>query len=236
MAPETIILTSQPDRWVDADTIILNPAVGFDIFLPPGDYTHAHTMGGRDHNGFNIGIFFLRVHEWSVAMLSSTLAYPMVHPEVDLGTSPDQLALNLVCNQTEFRANVLYQPRPWYNTYEFLRGYEGQKGDLLVHFPGLAADRFKHMQDWLDIVETDPTAWEVPLEQTAYPSRLEEFWTVLRKGRDLLATAAMNTSAAGGTGPVQAIERLRMVLDDETDRLDVVKQAIEALTVALRPG
>ena len=223
-------------RWVDADTIILNPAIGVHIFFPPDDYAHIHVIGGKDHNGFNTGVFFLRVHEWSVAMLSHTLAYPLIHPDVDLTISADQYAMNLVCNETEFRSNVLYQPRPWFNTYEFVRGYEGQKGDLLVHFPGLAADRSKHMTDWLDIVEADPTAWEVPLDQTAYQLKLDEFWTALRRGRDLLLAAGLNTSAAESTGPMQAVEHLKTVLEVQTDHLDVVNQAIEALTIALRTG
>lgn len=193
-------------------------------------------MGGKDHNGFNIGVFFLRVHDWSVTMLSATLAFQLVHPEIDLGNSADQTAMNYVCNQTDFRPNVLYQPRPWYNTYEFTRGYEGEKGNLLVHFPGLEAERFIHMRSWLDIVEKNSSAWEIPLTQTAYQPKIDEFWATLRKGRDLVQSIAQDPSVADWANLQQAIERLKTVLEEETDRLPAVVEAIEAVTAARAGG
>jgi hypothetical protein len=36
--------------------------------------------------------------------------------------------------------------------------YEGKRGDLLVHFPGLEERRWPHMAKWLNIVETTPSA------------------------------------------------------------------------------
>lgn len=163
-------------RWVDADSIVVNPALPVEIFLPPHDFEDIHFLGTKDHNGLNSGIFFLRVHEWSVRMMAKALAYPMFRPDVQLGCSADQFAMELVLNETDFGRSVLYQPRSWYNAYEFHHGYEGEKGDLLVHFPGLEDDRWQHMQKWLDTVEgLQARHWTVALAYTKYPAQLDRY-------------------------------------------------------------
>jgi galactosyl transferase GMA12/MNN10 family len=67
-----------------------------------------HFLATKDHNGLNTGIFFMRAHEWSVKMMAKALAYPMFQSGVDLGASPDQVAMALIFNETEFSLNVLY--------------------------------------------------------------------------------------------------------------------------------
>lgn len=175
-------------RWFDADSIIINPKVPAEIFLPPADgsYDHIHFIGTKDEQGLNTGIFFLRVHQWSVRMLAKTVAMPLYRSELDLGRSADQNAMAILFNETEFRANVLYQPRIWYNTYEFKHGYEGSKGRLLVHFPGFEEDRWPHMEAWLKVVATQPEDWTQDLRETPYPTEIETFWSELGQARDVL--------------------------------------------------
>ncbi len=134
----------------------------------------------------NTGIFFLRVHQWSVRMLAKTIAMPLYRPELDLGRSADQNAMAIIFNETEFRPNVLFQPRIWYNTYEFSHGFEGSKGRLLVHFPGLEEERWKHMEAWLKVTATQPEDWVQELPETMYPSEIETFWTEVGRARDVL--------------------------------------------------
>jgi hypothetical protein len=85
--------------------------------------------------------------------MAKAFAYPLFRPDVDLGRSADQLATGTVANETKFWEGTLFQPRIWYNTYEFRHGYEGKMGRMLVQFPGLEEDRWIHMQKWLGIVE-----------------------------------------------------------------------------------
>ncbi|RMZ76704.1 hypothetical protein DV737_g4686, partial [Chaetothyriales sp. CBS 132003] len=174
--------------WVDADSAIINPLLPVEIFLPPEDFHEIHFLGNKDQNGLNTGIFFIRVHQWSVKMFIKTLGYPLFKTDVDLGFSADQTAMALIFNETENQRHVLYQPRTWYNAYQFHHGYEGSPGNLLVHFPGLEEDRWNQMGGWLQTLNNPKSAvkWEVPYEETHYPGEIAAFWELIRSGRRLI--------------------------------------------------
>ncbi|KAI9825521.1 MAG: hypothetical protein M1819_000513 [Sarea resinae] len=218
--------------WVDADSIIINQLLPVEIFLPPEDFSNVHFIGNKDQNGLNTGIFFIHVHEWSVRMLTKAMAFPMFHPDIDLGVSMDQVAMAYVFNETEFRSGVLYQPRPWFNTYEFHHGYEGKKGDLLVHFPGLEDDRWRHMSSWLTTVETKPHEWDMELEKTTYPELISNYWKDLRDAREALITAekiAPDYEDAAIVAVNDAYWTLRNAIEAEADRMVAVTTARERL-------
>lgn len=218
-------------RWVDADLVILNPLVPLEIFLPPAwDFEHIHFVGNKDQNGLNTGTFFLHVHEWSVKFLAKSLTFPMYYPEIDLGNSMDQVAMARVLNESEFSNAALFQPRVWYNTYEWHHGFEGDRGNLLVHFPGLQGDRWKHMSDWLDTVERNKEDWSVPLEQTIYVNQTREYWETQREAKDLLSDGENWEADRQGNIPMAAkvtMEGLRFVVRYESDQLDSVRKAME---------
>ncbi|KAL4802399.1 hypothetical protein BDV18DRAFT_164222 [Aspergillus unguis] len=169
--------------WVDADSIMINSLIPLEIFLPPTDLKGVHMVATKDHKGLNTGIFFLRVHQWTVRMLIESLAYPTYNPGTDLGMQVDQTAMEKVLNKTEYRDGVVYLPRPWINTYEWRHAYEGEKGHMLVHFPGLGEDRWSHMQKWLDVVEAEEE-WEVEVQETWYLDETRQFWERIRHARD----------------------------------------------------
>lgn len=204
--------------------------------MPPHDFADVHFLGTKDHNGLNTGIFFVRVHEWSVKMMAKALAYPLFHPEDNLGTSPDQVAMARVFNDTEFRSNVLYQPRVWYNTYEFRHGYEGQQGDLLVHFPGLEEDRWKRMSDWLDKVEgPEARNWKTGVAGTRYPEQIDRFWTQVRECKALLADVReqMNATEYVPSNVRVAAEYLDEVLTGETGEMETMRLAVQGMKQAM---
>ncbi len=181
-------------------------------------------------------------------MLASVIAYPAAHPDHDLGWSPDQQAMAIKFNETETATSVLYQPRIWYNTYEYRHGYEGSKGRLLVHFPGMEADRWPHMASWLDTIEKRPREWELDLAHTMYPADVRAFWDELVRARGALSRAQgllvqqqqqqqQTQQAAEGQAAEskiyeqieQATIHLDYVVKTESDRLEAVKEAREAL-------
>lgn len=160
----------------------------------------------------------------------------MYKPDVDLYTSPDQLAMAYIFNETAFSDAILYQPRVWYNTYEWHHAYEGKRGNLLVHFPGLEDDRWPHMDKWLDVVERSPAAWEVPLEQTFYPNETFAFWSTLREARATLKEAQQfgeEREWQVSEWIREGVDKLKAVLAYETDNLDVVREASAALKLFL---
>lgn len=229
---------------MDADSIILNPAIPAAIFLPPSDLEDIHVVAAKDQNGLNTGIFFLHVHPWTVDMLVEAIAHPLYRPEIDLGTSPDQLAMAMIFNQTEggpegrgYKDGVVYLPRPWINTYEWSHAYEGKRGDLLVHFPGMQGERWVHMSNWLDIVETTPEKWEVPLEETEYLNRTTAFWTEFRGAREAALQAEMALEGQpldAGESTRAAIASLRQVLQEEADNPEAIRRRLEDLEAAAR--
>lgn len=206
------------DRWIDADLILVNPSVPLESFLPPTDLVESiHFLGGRDHNGLNTGTFFLRVSAWSVHMLNKAIGLAFYHPEIELGNSFDQVAMShVLTNDYGFdekaqewehpnetisakakRLSVvtrpfLFQPREWYNTYEFKHGYEGGSataGHLLVHFPGLEQDRWALMDAWLDRISHDAAVWDIPFANTVYASEVPKYWQLVREARALVKSA-----------------------------------------------
>ena len=176
-------------------------------------------------------------------MLTMSVAFEKYRPDVDLGYHPDQTVMETVFNETGVRSGIVYQPRPWVNTYEFLHGYEGKKGDMLVHFPGMEGERWKHMSDWLDIIETKPREWAMPLEDTDYPVKIAAYWEELKQARLLMQRAAsiaqrteMQASydQSKNRDVINAIARLQFVMESEADTPGSVKTAMKELQDSLR--
>lgn len=138
-------------------------------------------------------------------MLAKSIALPMYIPDVDLDVSVDQSAMGVVMNESDFydQGQTLFQPREWYNAYEFRDHYEGVRGDLLVHFPGLEAERWQHMENWLDIVERQPALNDVPLQETRYPAEVNSYWESVAESYEMLAKA--QEFAKGSSRSAQAV-------------------------------
>lgn len=72
-------------------------------FLPPEHLDHVYALVTADHNGLNNGVFYLKVHPSSVDLLTQIAAYPLAHPEDDLGWFGEQAAMARVIKSTEER-------------------------------------------------------------------------------------------------------------------------------------
>ena len=175
--------------WFDADTVLMNQNVPWHIFLPPSEFfSDIYFLGTKDHNGFNSGVFFIRVCEWTIQMLADTAALPSLRPDVQLGGNVEQDAMVWVFDRTGYREHVLYQPLFWYNGVEDPRDPPGiTSGDVLVHFPGLS-DKPTAMGKWLDRLENEKTKHElhIPLLNTTYVQRIEKYWGQLRSATETM--------------------------------------------------
>ena len=219
--------------WFDADSAVVNPALSLDIFLPPDDFDDVHLLVSQDQSGFNAGMFFIRCHNWSVKLLANALTLPKYKPEVGLDFA-EQTTLRIGMNETENRHHVLWQPRTWFNAYQWHHGYEGDVGTMFVHFAGLGSDRWNHMGKWLDILEgkdpnENPTKWEVALKDTNYPKQIAEFWHAMRIGRQTLNVVHDNiNSTRNAPDRVRvAVQNLEHIMGAETDKVDVVMKAVK---------
>jgi hypothetical protein len=225
---------------VDADSIILNNDIPVEVFLPPSDLKDIHLVAAQDQNGLNTGIMFLHVHPWTISFLTETMGYPLYLPSIDLGRSADQEGMRRVLNKTTGGPNgrgyadgVAYLPRPWINTYEWDWAYEGKKGDLLVHFPGLEERRWPHMAKWLDIVEMTPHEWDMPLAETGYPNRTAAYWSQLRNAKEgiKLAEKKIQSGETVSEDTKVAVNALKNALREESDNMDLIQERLKGLNV-----
>jgi hypothetical protein len=174
--------------WSDGDTVLMNPDMPLETFLPPPEFSDIHMLLTKDWNGMNNGVFPIRVHPWAVELLSAAIAYPVVRPDVELFW-PDQSALaNLLQENEYFSRSVVYCPLRWFNAYMRQPNGEGlnpdspaylqvHPGDLLVHFPGTPRDKLTEtLEPYLAIAERHRPEWELPLERTGYIEETKRFW------------------------------------------------------------
>ena len=157
----------------------------------------------------------------------------LCHSEIDLGRSADQEAMAKLLGRTQggpqgrgYNDGAVSIPRIWINAYEWQHAYEGSRGDMLVHFPGLEEARWKHMADWLDVVEAEPGKWECPLEDTVYWNVTREFWEEYSIADSLMEdTERLDNTEKLGPKIGQAVQSLKLSLGLEADDVDRIRGA-----------
>ncbi|KAK0813681.1 hypothetical protein LTR75_004494 [Friedmanniomyces endolithicus] len=171
--------------WVDADTIILNPYVPIEVFLPPAgpEFDDVHLIYAKDWNGLNNDIFPIRVNRWAVDLFSAILSYRYYRPDAPL-VFRDQSAMGALIREPQFANHIVAAPQRWFNAYqgehnETLAPFQVRRGDLLVHLAGVP-DREKRMGYWLDRAEQHLDDWEIPFKSTSYPQEARDFWNEQR--------------------------------------------------------
>lgn len=234
------------NSWYDADTLILNHEIPWELFLPQGNsFSDIHLIATKNLDGFNAGILIMRIHQWTVEFLADAYALPRLRPEVDLVGNVDQNALRWTSNREEYKSHVLFQPQNWYNGFQGPKGYETEivKGDMLVHFAGINQDYNEEikktiMDEWFGKMKNQTQAWQVPIEQTRYPNEINDFWAVLKDARELLSTVdvRIDTSDPINAAVIAARDELKWAIEEEAfDTARVRKTAsdmIQALEVA----
>ena len=182
---------SRSSRWFDADTILLNPEVPWNIFLPPPEFSHVHFLGTKDQNGFNAGMMFIRVDKWTVNMLAQVITIREHHPNVDLEYA-DQSALVWALERQGYREHVIYQPHNWWNSF----GLQGKPFDhdrFILHFAGIGCcggeDKPPTMLRWLDLIESQPDHYVKALSDLTLQGEISEFWDIAISAKTVLGLA-----------------------------------------------
>ncbi|KAI9732445.1 MAG: hypothetical protein M1834_001653 [Cirrosporium novae-zelandiae] len=226
--------------WFDADTIITNPNIPLDIFLPPDDFSYIHILLTNDWNGLNNGVFPIRVHSWSVELMSAVIAFKTYHPDVLL-TFRDQSALSEVLKEPRFLKQSMYLPQRWFNAYqgeinETVHPFQARRGDMLVHFPGLPREtRDERMGLWLDRADKHLPEWEIDLIHTSYPSEVKEFWAGKRLELETDRNVATDARSETKMLETETIELLKAYQGDltEADRSYLV-QLLQIVSMTLQ--
>jgi len=165
--------------WFDADTIILNPNVPLDGFLPPATLDDINLMVGFDWNGLNNGVYPIRVHPWSVELMTAILTYPIYRPDEELPLR-DQSAMAEVLKMPRFKRHTAVVPMRWFDGYhrvinESADHMMARPGDLLVHLAGVP-ERFAVMEEYLQKANQHLPEYEIPYKDTAYDQDIKQFW------------------------------------------------------------
>jgi hypothetical protein len=88
----------------------MNYKIPLEIFLPPPNlYPHINCLVTDDHRGLNNGVFFLRVNDWSVWLMTAVLGYQKANcrPAGKLRTQ-DQGALENIIKEVRAPLPDLY--------------------------------------------------------------------------------------------------------------------------------
>ena len=225
-------------RWVDADTIVMNPNIPLDIFLPPAEFPHLHLLVTADPHGLNNGVFFIKVHPWSIELLSAVVAYRVFRPDTELQYR-DQSALDNVLKEKHFRKNFLLLPQRWFNAIwgelndDSTRSFQVRRGDLLVHFPG-HPQREEIMRKYLDRAERHMPEWELDLESTSYPTEIKEYWVeqheILERQRAEAQKVAKDAEELLGKVDSQMTTHHGNLETEETEKIN---ERVQSLKLAL---
>jgi hypothetical protein len=194
-------------------------------------------------------------------MFVDGMAFPLCNPKVDLGNDADQAAMARTVEKSSggpdgygFQRGIVYLPRSMFNIYElpgYMRdgrtdvlrnftgfvephAYEGQKGDLLVHLPGLFGDRDPLMSDWLDMVENRQDDWAIPLEETTYVRDTQAFWQLY--GQAVATIKEALNKEIIDKDMRNAIGQLRSALSEEADDSNKIIEYMADLKELLHPS
>ena len=232
--------------WYDADTLIMNPNVPWETFLPPtgnDSLSDIKFLATKDVSGFNAGLFFCRVDEWMIDALTDSYALPRSHPEIDIGGNIEQNAMKYIFGKAKNKKHVVYQPAFWYNWFSSIDRPDSEtKGDMAIHFSGINHDdegnlKKSIMETWFGKLQSAPAAWQVPLEKTRYPKEVPVFWELLREGREILSI--VQDRGDTGTGEIEhgiqiARNELKWVVEEEAYDNWKLNRVIQELIEALR--
>jgi hypothetical protein len=71
--------------WHDRDTVLMNPQIPLDIFVPPEpEFKDIHLLVTNDRNGLNNGVFMIRVNAWSFKFFASAVSIREYQPGIEL--------------------------------------------------------------------------------------------------------------------------------------------------------
>ena len=200
-------------------------------------------MATKNIDGFNAGLFFMRVHEWSVEFLSDAYSLRRLRPEIDISGCIEQNSMRYLFSQETNKKHVLYQPQSWYNGVkgDARAETEVSEGDMLVHFMGTHRDtggeeEKEIMGPWYTEIEQHPDKWQLALEEKRYPGEIKAFWKTYKEAKEMLNTVYVrpNTSSEPDQDVKRAMDALNWAIEEEAYDVEKMKKCMEDMAHVLR--
>ncbi|KAF2265149.1 hypothetical protein CC78DRAFT_543463 [Lojkania enalia] len=182
---------SEEDRaeWImyfDPSTVLLNPQIPLYAFLPPvHESLDPVTILATKPDGTTTSssVFFIRVSQDSLGLLSDAMNAPGAGLDRDWGLDISSSTLQMILEQNDWKEKVIYQPAHWYNRPVTMNGGIAE-GDLLARFPSeLLGDRWKLMSDLITSLPTSHGKFSRSIENTIYATEPPKFWESLAGGK-----------------------------------------------------
>ncbi|KAF2652599.1 glycosyltransferase family 34 protein [Lophiostoma macrostomum CBS 122681] len=183
--------------WHDRDTVLMNPQIPLDIFVPPEpEFNNIHMLVTKDRNGLNNGVFMMRVSQWSFKLFASALSIREYQPEIPLKYT-EQSGMEEAIKRPWWANSVAYVPQRWFNGFppsddssdpqNQRKPATARPGSLLIHFAsnrdGLRPER---MARWGNMAKNrTESTWDKPLEETGYVKEIAEYWERVGKGESM---------------------------------------------------
>lgn len=200
-------------------------------------------MATKNLDGFNAGVIFFRVHEWSVEILSDTYSLRRLRPEIDISGCIDQNSMRYLFSLENNKKHVLYQPQSWYNGAKGAARAETEinEGDMLVHFMGTHLDtggeeEKEIMRPWYVEIEQHLDKWQLALEETRYPVEIKAFWKTYKEAKEMLNTVYVrpNTSSGPDQDVKHAMDALNWAIEEEAYDVENMQKCMEDMARVLR--
>ncbi len=146
---------------------------------------HVHLLTTQDWNGFNAGVFPIRVSAWSAELLAAVVAFRTFQPDAELPFAEQSAMDQIVKGSSKYSSRTVNVPQRWFNAYMSNEGQEPKSdqvhpGDFLIHFAGVG-DRDKHMTWWSDLSEKKLPGWNPTSGITLSCERSGNFGTIGRR-------------------------------------------------------
>jgi hypothetical protein len=94
--------------WHDADTIILNPTISLDTYLPGPEFKDdVFLLATNDQNGLNNGVFFVRVNTWAVELFSGIVGVNRVNTDLQLDHEDQGAMQHIITNVPYFESKTV---------------------------------------------------------------------------------------------------------------------------------
>jgi len=90
-----------------------------------------HFIASNDKNGLNSGVFFIRVHPWSLNFIIRALSYYYFYENRE-SRYIDQYAIRSVLIKQNEKDHYIIVPQYWFNNYIETLNH----GDFILHFAG----------------------------------------------------------------------------------------------------
>ncbi|ORX96856.1 hypothetical protein BCR34DRAFT_607508 [Clohesyomyces aquaticus] len=178
--------------WHDRDTVLMNPQIPLDIFLPPEpQFSNIHLLVTNDRHGLNNGVFLIRVSQWAFKLFASALSIREYQPEIPLKYT-EQSAMEEAIKRPWWAKSVVQVPQRWFNCYppDGSSGDEHapricREGSMLIHFASNRdGKRPERMARFHEIADNKTAEWYKPVNETGYVKEIAEYWERLGQGED----------------------------------------------------